>query len=121
MWIGTIAPSDASAGTNVAKTGIIVGVGQEIGQGDAARLKACEAVGVAVENTVDMVQVAAGGTERGVEAARRGEQVVVPVAASVTSAVPVAAARVIIQVEVDPATRSGFTVRWSRTRLASLS
>ena len=63
MWIGTIAPSDASAGTNVAKTGIIVGVGQEVGQGDAARLKACEAVGVAVENTVNMVQVPTGRTE----------------------------------------------------------
>ena len=67
-----------------------------------------------------MVQVAAGGTERGIEAARRGEQVVVAVAASVTSAVTVAAARVIIQIEVDPSTRSGF-VRGSRTRLTSLA
>ena len=63
MWISAITPGNVATGSDVSKTVDVIRVWQEIGQSDAARLKACEAVGVAVENTVNMVQVPTGRTE----------------------------------------------------------
>ena len=63
MWISAITPGNIATGSDISKTVDVIRVWQEIGQSDAACLKACEAVGVAVENTVNMVQVPTGRTE----------------------------------------------------------
>ena len=63
MWISAITPGNVATGSNVSKTVDVIRVWQEIGHSDAALLKACEVLGVTVDNTVNMVQVPTGQTE----------------------------------------------------------
>ena len=89
MRICSITPSDVSWRPNLAKViativallmiltsiacsiraGIWLAGGQKVGQSDAATiLEASKTVGIAVQNTANVIQIAAGGAKRRVEA-----------------------------------------------------